>query len=164
VIPSPEPLAALTRVAARLAILAEAAPDREVCGLVESGPDGEPRLRPLANQAPDPASAFALAAADVLAALRRAEGEGGTLLAIYHSHPRGGAGLSARDLDQALCDGRPLLPGVEQIVIALVDGRSERVRRYRWDGGRYRGVDLWRRGEADPARSPLDGRSPRHHR
>jgi len=126
--------------------MAEAEPGREICGLVEAGPGGAPRLRPLANQAPDPASAFELAPGDVLAAVRRLEREGGVLLAVYHSHPRGGAGLSARDLDQALCHGQPLLPGVDQLVVGLRGGRSERVCRHRWDGGRYRASDLWRRG------------------
>jgi proteasome lid subunit RPN8/RPN11 len=133
-------------VAARLAALADASPGREVCGLVEAGPDGSPRVVPLVNRAADPASAFQLGPADVLAALRRAERGGGTLLAVYHSHPRGGAGLSARDLDEALCHGQPVLPGVDQLVIALQGGRCERVRRHHWDGGRYRATDLWRRG------------------
>jgi len=141
--PSPEPLA---EVAARLAALAEAEPDREICGLVEAGPGGAPRLLPLANLAADPAIAFELAPGDVLAAVRRVEREGGALLAVYHSHLWGGAGLSARDLDQALCQGQPLLPGVDQVIVALRDGRSERVCRHRWDGGRYRASDLWRRG------------------
>jgi len=146
VTPSPE---ALAEVAARLAALAEAEPHREICGLVEAGPGGAPRIVPLANRAADPAAAFALDPADVLAALRRAAGGAGdgpgALLAVYHSHPRGGAGLSATDLDQALCAGAPLLPGVAQVVVALQDGRTDRVCWHRWEGGRYRPTDLWRR-------------------
>ena len=141
--PSPESLA---EVAARLAALAEAEPHREICGLVEVGPDGTPRVVPLANRAAEPDAAFALDPGDVLAALRRADGGGGAVLAVYHSHPRGGAGLSARDLDQALADGKPLLPGVGQVVVALLDGRAERVRWHRWEGGRYRPSDLWVHG------------------
>ena len=144
--PSPESLA---EVAARLAALAEAEPHREICGLVEAGADGALRVVPLANRAPDPADAFEIDPADVLAALRRVEGGAGdgpgVLLAVYHSHPRGGAGLSASDLDQALVAGGPLLPGVAQVVVALQDGRADRVCWHRWEGGRYRPIDLWRR-------------------
>lgn len=139
--PSPD---ALDGVAARLAALAEAEPDREICGLVEAGQGGAPRVVPLANRAEDPAAAFALDPADVLAALRRARA-GGALLAVYHSHPHGDSGLSARDLDQALCDGRPVLPGVDQVVISLRAGRTERVAWHRWDGARYRPVARWPR-------------------
>ena len=136
-------------MAARLAALAEDEPHREICGLVEAGPDGALRLVPLANRAADPAAAFALDPGDVLAALRRTEGGAGggsgALLAIYHSHPSGGASLSARDLDQALCEGAPVFPGVAQVVVALHDGRTDRVCWYRWEGGRYRPTVLWRR-------------------
>jgi proteasome lid subunit RPN8/RPN11 len=158
VTPSAETLAAL---GARLAALAEAEPDREICGLVEAGPDGALEVRPLANLAADPARAFALDPRDVLAALRRAagaDGGGGTrLCAVYHSHPRGGDGLSGRDLAEALCDGRPVLPGVAQVVVSLRRGRTGRVTWHRWDGGRYRAVARW------PAGARLPGTT-RHHR
>lgn len=134
---------ALAEVSGRLAALAEAEPDREVCGLVEQGPGGALRAVPLPNQAADPAAAFALAPEDVLAALRREAAGEGKVLAVYHSHPRGGPDLSARDLAEALAAGQPLLPGVDQVVVALRGGRAERVRWHRWDGARYRAADAW---------------------
>jgi proteasome lid subunit RPN8/RPN11 len=130
-------------VAGRLATLAEADPDREICGLIEAGPGGALRAVPLANRAAEPAGAFALAPADVLAALRREAAGEGRLLAVYHSHPRGGPDLSARDLAEALAGGQPVLPGLDLVVVALRGGRAERVRWHRWDGKRYRAEDAW---------------------
>jgi proteasome lid subunit RPN8/RPN11 len=140
--PPPDPLAPL---AGRLAALAEASPGRETCGLVLDWGECAWEVRPLANAAGDPARAYALAPADLLAALRELDGRGGRLAAVFHSHPSGGADLSRRDLEAALCDGRPLLDGVAQVVVALSDGRAEAVRVHRWDGRRYAGRDLWRR-------------------
>lgn len=135
-----DPLAAL---APRLASLAEAAPALEVCGLVAGGPGVPAEAWPLPNRAPDPRRAFALGPADLLAALRRLERQGWALLAVYHSHPAGGADLSLRDLEGALAGGAPLLEGVAQVVVALEEGRASTVRAHRWSDGRYRGVDLW---------------------
>lgn len=134
---------ALRAVAPRLAALAEADPAREVCGLVVTGAGGAPEAWPLENSAADPGRAFELAPAGLLRALRRLDGEGRTLLAVYHSHPQGGADLSGRDLDGALVDGRPLLGGVAQLVIELRGGRACTVRAHRWNEGTFRGEDLW---------------------
>ncbi len=136
----------LAPVAARLAALAEAEPGREACGLVVSASrdlPGDPEAWPVPNAAPDPRRAFALAPEALLGALRRLEAEGRVLLAVYHSHPGGGADLSARDLDGALCEGLPVLEGVAQVVVALEGGRACTVRAHRWADGRYRGTDLW---------------------
>jgi len=134
-----DPLAA---AAPRLVALAEAEPDREVCGLLVDGPAGV-EAWPMPNRAADPARAFALGPEDLLGALRRLEGEGRALLGVFHSHPSGGADLSALDLDGALVDGAPLLGGVAQVVVALRAGRACTVRAHRWADGRYAGVDLW---------------------
>jgi proteasome lid subunit RPN8/RPN11 len=135
-----EPLAA---VAPRLARLAEAAPDREICGLVVSGVDGAAEAWPLPNRAADRRRGFALGPEELLRALRRLDEEGRALLAVYHSHLAGGAELSGRDLAGALAGGAPILGGVAQVVIALEGGRAATVRAHRWLGTRYLGVDLW---------------------
>lgn len=135
--------APLQAVAPRLAALAEAEPAQEVCGLVVAGADGRPEAWPMRNAAPDPRLAFALDPADLLRALRRLDGEGLSLLAVYHSHPAGGPDLSVRDLDGALVDGEPLLGGVAQVVVALHAGRASTVRAHRWAGRHFQGVDLW---------------------
>jgi proteasome lid subunit RPN8/RPN11 len=134
---------ALAAVAPRLAALAEADPEREVCGLVVAGAGRGPEAWPLPNRAPDPRRAFMLGPEDLLGALRRLESEGRALVAVYHSHPAGGAELSARDLDGALADGAPLLGGVAQVVVALERGRARAVRVHRWEADRYVGDDLW---------------------
>lgn len=135
-----DPLAAL---APRLAALAEAAPELEVCGLVVRGAGGPAEAWPLPNRAPDPRRAFAFDPGDLLVALQRLEREGRELLAVFHSHPAGGADLSARDLDGALAGGTPVLGEVAQIVVALQAGRACAVRAHSWRDGRYRGCDLW---------------------
>lgn len=135
-----EPLLAVAPI---LAGLAEAAPDREVCGLVVTGPGGAPEAWPVPNRAGDPRRGFALGPEELLRALQRLDEEGRVLLAVYHSHPAGGAELSARDLDGALAGGAPVLEGVAQVVVALEGGRAATVRAHRWLGSRYQGVDLW---------------------
>jgi len=135
--------ALLEAVAPTLAALAEAEPGQEICGLVVARADGQPEAWPLRNAAPDPRRAFALDPSDLLVALRRLDGEGLALLAVYHSHPEGGAELSARDLDGALANGAPLLGGVAQLVVALRAGRASTVRAHRWALGRFQGMDLW---------------------
>jgi len=133
----------LRSVALRLAALAEATPDLEVCGLVVAGSGASPEVWPIPNRAADPRRSFELAPEALLQALRRLDEEGRALLAVFHSHPAGGADLSTRDLDGALAEGTPLLGGVVQVVIALEAGRTSTVRAHRWLGDRYQGVDLW---------------------
>jgi proteasome lid subunit RPN8/RPN11 len=58
-----------------------------------------------------------------LAVLHNADRAGERVLAIAHSHPEGGSGLSAEDRRQAAPDGQPLLPGVAYLVIAFEGGR-----------------------------------------
>jgi proteasome lid subunit RPN8/RPN11 len=138
-----DPEAWLTEVAPRLVELAERDPGREVCGLVVTLPSSGAEAWPLPNRAAHPGRAFRLGPAEVLAALRRLEAEGRALLAVYHSHPAGGPDLSARDLAEAVVDGKPLLQGVLQVVIALDGGRATRVRAHRWTGQRYEAIDHW---------------------
>lgn len=138
-----EVAAALARVQA----LAEAEPEREVCGfLVRRGAALE--VWPARNAAADPRHAFEVAPADVLAALRRVEREGLALAAVYHSHPRGGTALSARDLAALAPGGAPLLEGVALVVVALRAGAVEGVAIHQWceSGFAARDVALARSG------------------
>jgi len=129
---------------ARLAALAEGSPGEEVCGLlVRTGGVVEPW--PMRNVAPAPATAFELAPAELLAALRRLDGERGELVAVYHSHLAGGAGLSTRDLSGALAGGAPILPGVAQVVVALEGGRACRILVHRWAGSAFTAAEAWSR-------------------
>jgi len=136
----------LLAVAGHLAGLAEADPDREVCGLVVAPGGGAAEAWPLPNVAPDPSRAFLVPPEALLLAFRRLDAGGGALLAVYHSHLSGGAALSASDLEVALAGGEPVLPGVAQVVVALEKGRAVRVRAHRFRTGRFEGLDLWPTG------------------
>lgn len=140
--PPDDPLAP---VASALAALAEADPGREACGLVVATGAGAVEPWPFRNAAADPVRGYLLAPAEVLAALRRLDAIGGAILAVYHSHLEGGGGLSRADLDAALVDGRPLLEGVAQLVVALSRGKAQLVRCHRWDGHGYAFCDIWTR-------------------
>jgi proteasome lid subunit RPN8/RPN11 len=137
---------------------AEADPTRERCGLVVAlEPAGALRLWPVANASARPGAAFELEPRGLLAALKALERSGGRLVAVYHSHPFGGAELSSQDRRQATVDGQPLWPGVEQVVVALAQGRAVQIRAHAWvqrGGGRaapFAGRDLWRAVSAEDA-------------
>ena len=124
--------------------LAEGSPREEACGLlVRVGGVVEPW--PTKNVAPAPATAFELAPAELLAALRRIDRERGRLVAVYHSHLAGGAGLSSRDLAGALAGGAPILPGVAQVVVALEGGRACQIMVHRWAGSAFTAAEAWSR-------------------
>jgi proteasome lid subunit RPN8/RPN11 len=137
------PEAALAAVAPALVALAEADPGREVCGLIVAGSDGLAVAWSLPNRAAVPAQAFELAPEAMLAALRRIDAEGTALLAVFHSHPDGGADLSRRDLELALADGEPLLQGVAQVVVSMSSGRALLVRVHRWSDHQFGGSTIW---------------------
>jgi proteasome lid subunit RPN8/RPN11 len=118
--------------------LAEASPDREVCGFVLEGPGpGGQELVPARNVAAHPAREFRIEPREVLAVLRGAEDAGRALAALYHSHPEGGAGLSARDVAELVVDGQPALPGLVLLIVALVGGKAKEARTYAWRAGGY---------------------------
>lgn len=133
----------LDSTVAGLVALADAEPSREVCGFVLAGGGAAPEIVALRNAAGDPARAFRLDPRDVLDVMRRAEREHRTLAALYHSHPSGGASLSAKDLDGLTMDGGPLLPEVELWVIGMETGRAIDLRAYRWVDGGYVEVARW---------------------
>jgi proteasome lid subunit RPN8/RPN11 len=146
--------AALAAVAPALVALAEADPGREVCGLIVAGSDGMAVAWSLPNRAAAPARAYALAPEAMLTALRRLDIEGKALLAVFHSHPEGGADLSRRDLEAALVDGEPLLQGVAQVVVSMSGGRVQLVRVHRWTDHQFGGTDIWTAVQA-PSRLDL---------
>lgn len=125
-------------LAERLTSLAEARPDEEVCGFVVEDSRGELRVVEVPNRAGATArEAFLLDPAVHLALSRRLRAEGGRFVAVFHSHVDGPARLSPRDLEGAVDDGAPLLPGVEQIVIGMSCGKRTEIRMFGWDGARF---------------------------
>lgn len=77
-------------------------PDAEVCGLLFGNGDGIDAAQPCRNVADDPARAFEVDPAMLIAAHRSARCGGPQIVGHYHSHPTGSTRPSARD---AACAG-----------------------------------------------------------
>ena len=63
------------------------------------------------------------------------------VLAVYHSHPDDAAYFSKTDRAAALCDGRPVYPGLLHLVIACTADRISEARLFAFADGTYREVD-----------------------
>lgn len=101
-----------TTFEAMLAHLASVYP-LEGCGLLGGADDGRVRqLYPVDNRLNSP-TAFEMEPAQLIAAVMEMEGQGQTLLAIYHSHPTGAAVPSPTDMAQAN------YPEAVQIIVSL---------------------------------------------
>lgn len=91
---------------------AQRAPEHEVCGLIAFGESGW-RVAPVTNVAAEPAHAFEMDPAGLVAAQRKLREMGMTLWGVYHSHPKAAAVPSSTDLAD---NGYPELV---QIIISL---------------------------------------------
>src|SRR5262249_13831863 len=72
----------------------------EGCGLILGSERTGTRFLPMANSLKS-ATAYAMDPAELIAAFRTARERGETLVAIYHSHPKGPAEPSASDIERA---------------------------------------------------------------
>ncbi|MEX2209157.1 MAG: M67 family metallopeptidase [Myxococcota bacterium] len=89
----------------------------------------------------DARRAFWIDEQELLNALRGAEQRGERLVVIYHSHVDTAAYLSHTDLAGALGpDGRPLYPGVAQLVISVQESRVLGAALFAWDDAARRFV------------------------
>lgn len=127
---------------AELVRLSEESPDREACGFVARGQDGELHLLPVPNVAERAGSAFRMDLPAQLAALSALAARDGQVDAVYHSHVDADGRLSAQDRAEAIAGGVPLFPGADQLVVGLRRGRVVEIRRYRWDGAEFVEVPL----------------------
>lgn len=91
---------------AQLLTAARAAHPRECCGLLFGDDGAIHRLAPTANVSDDPARAFEIDPAALIAAERAMRKGGGRLIGHYHSHPNGRSEPSPRDAASAAPDGR----------------------------------------------------------
>ena len=91
-------------VRAEIAGTAAASRD-EVCGLLLGSADRVDAALPCRNVASDPATAFEIDPAQLIAALRAERGGGPQVVGCYHSHPSGDATPSARDAAGATANG-----------------------------------------------------------
>lgn len=84
-------------------MLAHAAksPDGEVCGLLFGSVEEVAAVQPTRNVAANPATAFEIDPAALIAAHKAARAGGPLLLGCYHSHPNGVGVPSATDCAQA---------------------------------------------------------------
>ena len=85
----------------RLLTAAAASPAAEICGLLYGEEGRIEAARPVANVAADPAIGFELEPAALIAAHRAARRGEPRPIGHYHSHPRGPATPSPRDLAAA---------------------------------------------------------------
>jgi proteasome lid subunit RPN8/RPN11 len=68
--------------------------------------------------------------------------QSGEVAALFHSHVDQPPDLSPEDCAQALHQGRPLFPGVEHLVISVVDGRATEAAAFRWISESFQGFPL----------------------
>ena len=138
---------------ARLAALAEAEPDVEVCGFVTAGSSGDLAVVPMRNVAGEGEDqaravrarreAYLVDPAAHLLLARGLRASGGRIAAVFHSHVNGPARLSPADLENALDGETPVLPGVDQIVIGMEAGKVKGVSVFTWSPpGFFRSADL----------------------
>ncbi|MBW8743183.1 MAG: M67 family metallopeptidase [Sphingomonas sp.] len=81
--------------------IAEAAPRREICGLLFGSADRIDRAQRADNVAENPADTFEIDPRALFAALRAERAGGDKVIGHYHSHPHGSAEPSPRDLAAA---------------------------------------------------------------
>ncbi|MEG3124672.1 M67 family metallopeptidase [Sphingomonas sp. GB1N7] len=90
---------------ARLLDEAAASPGVEVCGLLFGTGGRIAGLQSCRNVAADPATAFEIDPAQLIAAHRAARAGGPQVVGCYHSHPSGTTLPSERDARAAVADG-----------------------------------------------------------
>lgn len=95
-----------TRVMDHIGQAVRADPTREACGVLLGGDDVVTDVLIADNVADNPATAFEIDPAVLVAAHRRARGGGPELLGWFHSHPRGDNRPSPTDAAMAAPDGR----------------------------------------------------------
>jgi proteasome lid subunit RPN8/RPN11 len=116
----------------------------ECCGLLLRDRSGGFRFQPITNVAGSAAGhmtssrgqgdGYVMDSKELLTALEKNEGEGGSLYAIVHSHPDVGAYFSKEDKYMALGGGdEPLWPGVRYVVVSVRSGAVDGGRLYTWD-------------------------------
>jgi len=103
---------------------AAAALPQEGCGLIAGSGGAAERFIPMTNRLASTTS-FDMEPSELIATLRSLRESGESLLAIYHSHPRGPAEPSPRDIDRAY------YPEAAQIIVSLASPENPVVRGFR---------------------------------
>ncbi len=138
----------------RIARLAEADPEREVCGFVVTRSGAALEAVPIPNVADRyhqrdprrfPRTARDSYLMDPLTQLRVLEeiaAQGGEVVAVYHSHIEAGAYFSAKDQEDAVVEGLQQVPGAEYLVFSVRGGAVGERKRFVWDGRDFIDVAL----------------------
>lgn len=106
----------------------------EGCGLL-AGRDVAGRFIAMRNVSGSSAE-YEMDPAELIHVLRELRNSGEQLLAIYHSHPHGPAGLSDKDVEQAY------YPEAAQVVVSLADPEHPQAMAFRITGGAIRQIEL----------------------
>jgi proteasome lid subunit RPN8/RPN11 len=114
----------------------------ECCGVVAASGDEAVGVYRLANTHVHPSAGYLADPKELFAALDGIEGQGWTLGAIYHSHPRTAPTPSQTDINLAFVPGvGPVWPGSLHIIVGFESSEPE-VRAYRIDSSTPREVPL----------------------
>ena len=107
----------------------------EGCGLLAGRENAATRFQPITNRLAS-TTAFEMDPAEMIAAQRAFRECGESLVAIYHSHPRGPATPSAADIRQAY------YPEAVYIIVSLASAESPAVRGFRIVDGSVTEIEL----------------------
>lgn len=132
-------------------ILAIAASDDEVCGLLFGECDRIDEALPCGNVAADPSRRFEIDPAALIAAHRNSRNGGPRIVGHYHSHPSGSPIPSAADAASAPPDGAIWL------IVAGGEARAWRAVRDGAVHGRFDPVDLAVHSPCAPDSAPSQG-------
>jgi proteasome lid subunit RPN8/RPN11 len=107
----------------------------ESCGLLAGRESLATRFIPITNRLAS-AREFDMEPSELVAALRSLRTNGESLLAIVHSHPRGPALPSAKDIERAW------YPDAAQIIVSFASAETPDVRGFRILDGEVIGIEL----------------------
>ena len=107
----------------------------ECCGLIAGREQSATRFIPITNRLASETE-FDMEPAELIAATRSIRTNGESLLAIFHSHPRGPAAPSARDIERAW------YPEAAHVIVSLASVESPVVRGFRILDGEVIEIEL----------------------
>jgi len=107
----------------------------ECCGLIAGREQSATRFIPITNRLAS-TTEFDMEPAELIAAIRSLRTNGESLQAIFHSHPRGPAVPSPRDIERAW------YPETAHIIVSLASAESPEVRGFRILDGEVVEIEL----------------------
>ena len=107
----------------------------ESCGILAGRESSATQFIPITNRLAS-TTEFDMEPAELIAALRSLRTNGESLLAIVHSHPRGPARLSARDIERAW------YPNAAHVIVSFASAETPDVRGFRILDGEVIAIEL----------------------